>query len=550
MPITVTPNGEFTLVKTKLENDYKNTLTFASLDSQRIYFNDLPSKIIVATDYTYMKKDGKVRVGLPIDDIMDYNYCYYNNIGFKSQGTKRFYCFITRMEYVNENCTDIYIETDVFQSWYFDIEWNRCFVEREHVLNDIIGVHTVPEDIEHGEYINTSKIDFGIGSCHAVVCTSEDPFQQTGSYPYQVINSVPTGYHYFLVGGEETSSISFIGWLTNWAATKSDLSLIQAIYMVPDSLTDYDNISSNQSAEKHWSYALPGTMNYAAYYKLPTYINGSFNLGANSIAKPYYSIDGYQPHNNKLFCWPYCFLMIDNNGGTAYEYRFEDFSTNACTFQTIGSIMPGCSIKTVPTYYKGTQDNFSESLPGLKLPIGSWQGDVYTNWLTQNSINIASSIAGDVTTIGMGAGMMAAGYSIGGAGNIASGITGIASTVGTIYQHSRIPNQVFGNVNSGDVMFADGQANFSAYTRCIKSEYARIIDNFFDMFGYKVNRVKIPNRTGRTNWNYIKTIDCNVDGNIPQEDLETIKKACNKGITFWHNPSTMYDYSQSNAIVS
>ena len=546
MPITVTPHGEFTLVKTKLENDYKNTLTFASLDAQRIYFNDLPSKIIVATDYTYMKKDGKVRVGLPIDDIMDYNYCYYNNIGFKSQGTKRFYCFVTRMEYVNENCTDIYIETDVFQSWQFDIEWNRCFVEREHVNNDTIGVHTVPEDIEHGEYINTSKIDFGIGTCHAVVCTSEDPFRATGSYPYQVINSVPTGLHYFVVGDLGTS-VNFIGWLTDWASKKSDLSLIQAIYMVPDSMTGYD--PSSQSS--YWSWAMTdGGLQNAPYHKLQTNITGSFNLGATSIAKPYYSIDTYQPHNNKLFCWPYCFLMIDNNGGSAYEYRFEDFSTNACTFQTIGSIMPGCSIKTVPTAYKGTLDNFSESLPGVKLPIGSWQGDVYTNWLTQNSINIASSIAGDVTSIGLGAGMMAAGYTIGGAGNIASGITGIASTVGTIYQHSRIPNQVFGSVNSGDVMFADGQATFSAYTRCIKAEYARIIDNFFDMFGYKVSRVKIPNRTGRTNWNYIKTIDCNVDGDIPQEDLETIKKACNKGITFWHNPATMYDYSQSNAIVS
>ena len=537
MPITVTPAGSITLCRTKLENDYKNTLTFASSSAQTTYFNGLTGNKTY-NDYTYMKKDGKIRVAEPIDNIINYNYCFYNNSGFT---TKRYYCFITRLEYVNENCTDVYIETDVFQTWYFSIEWNRCFVEREHVLNDTIGVHTVPEDLEHGEYINSSKIEFGIGDCHAVVCTSEDPFRQTGTYPYQVINSVPTGYHYFLVG--DFTSVNFIGWLTDWAANKSDLSLIQAIYMVPDSMTNYDNVT--------WSYALQeGGLSYAPYYKLPTQISGSLFMDSTSIAKPYYSIDGYQPHNNKLFCWPYNLLMIDNNAGSAYEYRFEDFSTNACQFNTIGSIMPGCSIKTVPSNYKGTVDNFSESLTGGKLPIGSWQGDVYTNWLTQNSINIASSIAGDVTSIGLGAGMMAAGYTIGGAGNIASGITGIASTVGTIYQHSRIPNQVFGNVNSGDVMFANGRIEFTAYTRCIKAEYARIIDNFFDMFGYKVSRVKIPNRTGRTNWNYVKTIDCNVDGDIPQEDLETIKKACNKGITFWHNPATMYDYSQSNAIVS
>ena len=83
----------------------------------------------------------------------------------------------------------------------------------------------------------------------------------------------------------------------------------------------------------------------------------------------------------------------------------------------------------------------------------------------------------------------------------------------------------------------------------IKEEYARIIDDYFSMFGYKVDTVKVPNITGRAEWNFIKTVDCNADGNIPQEDLETIKKACNTGITFWHNPDHMYNYSLSNTIV-
>ena len=541
MPITITPSGSITLVKTPLENDYKNTFTFSSLAAQSSYFNGLSNKILAGNDFTYMKKDGKIRVAIPIDTIINYNYCYYNNGGFTN---KRYYCFITRMEYVNENCTDIFIETDVFQTWYFDIVWNRCFVEREHVNNDTIGNHTVPEDIEHGEYINTSKVDFGISDCHAVVCTSEDPFRQDVNYPDQIINSVPTGYHYFVVG--DFTSVSFIGFLTDWASKKSDLSLIQAIYMVPDVMTGYT--SSTQTG--YWSYAITdGGQNRAPYHKLGTRIDGSFDMGTVSILKPYNNLDTYVPHNNKLFCWPYNFLMIDNNGGNAFEYRYEDFSTSVCGFKTIGSIMPGCSIKTIPTNYKGIAENVSESLAGLKLPIGSWEGDVYTNWLTQNSINIASSIAGDVTSIGIGAAMMTSGYTIGGVGNIASGITGVANTIGTIYQHSRIPNQVFGNVNSGDVIYSDGKATFSAYTRCIKREYAEIIDKFFDSFGYKVNTVKLPNITGRSQWNYIKTIDCNADGDIPQEDLETIKKACNKGITFWHNPANIYNYSLSNTIV-
>ena len=84
----------------------------------------------------------------------------------------------------------------------------------------------------------------------------------------------------------------------------------------------------------------------------------------------------------------------------------------------------------------------------------------------------------------------------------------------------------------------------------IKREYAQIIDNFFSMFGYKVNLVKVPNITGRQNWNYVKTINCNFEGDIPQNDLNTIKQMFDNGVTLWHNPANIYNYNLTNNIVS
>ena len=69
------------------------------------------------------------------------------------------------------------------------------------------------------------------------------------------------------------------------------------------------------------------------------------------------------------------------------------------------------------------------------------------------------------------------------------------------------------------------------------------------MFGYKVNSLKVPELHTRRNWNYIKTIDINIIGDIPQADLQEIKSLFNNGITLWHNPSTFLDYSQSNNII-
>ena len=78
------------------------------------------------------------------------------------------------MEYVNENCTRISFETDVFQTWQFQIQYNRCFVEREHTNDDTIGANTVPENLETGEYIlNSSQYYNGLDTCHYMILATE-----------------------------------------------------------------------------------------------------------------------------------------------------------------------------------------------------------------------------------------------------------------------------------------------------------------------------------------------------------------------------------------
>ena len=145
--------------------------------------------------------------------------------------------------------------------------------------------------------------------------------------------------------------------------------------------------------------------------------------------------------------------------------------------------------------------------------------------------------------------MATGGGAVAGEGAVVSGAMSIANELGAVYQHSLQPNSAKGNVNGGDINVCDHKNGFYFYKMSIKEEYARIIDNYFSMFGYKINRVKVPNITGRSNWNYVKTINCNFDGDIPQTDLNIIKQMFNNGVTLWHNPSTIYDYSNSNGIV-
>ena len=152
--ISITPQGQIYLCKTPLINDYKNQLTFANKNAQLTYFNSTIQKTY--DNYTYIKKDNVIKVGENIDNLIQCNYLFYKNTGFTD---KWYFCFITNMEYINENCTAITIETDVFQTWYFDIVYKPCFIEREHVNDDTIGIHTIDENLNVGEVIEEGQIE-------------------------------------------------------------------------------------------------------------------------------------------------------------------------------------------------------------------------------------------------------------------------------------------------------------------------------------------------------------------------------------------------------
>ena len=522
-----------------IDREYKNVTSYTT--NEMLTLCRSQSHLIrELSDYSFVRVQERNRINTDFtySECLQANYIAIENPDFSN---KWFFCFIDKIEYNSDNATIINFTVDAWSTWFDNWNPRSCLVLREHVNDDTIGLHTFPEGLETGEFTNhDDKVKFGIGSCHAVVCTSEDPFRQTGNYPYNEVNSIPSGLHYFVVGDLGTS-VNFIGWLTDWASSKSDLSLIQSIFMVPDSMTGYDPTPSSN----YWSWAMTdGGLQNAPYHKLPIRTTGAFNLGDTTIPKPYDNIDGYVPKNNKLFVAPYNFMIVDNHGGTCEEFHYEDFTSANCVFTTKGDITPGCSIRTIPRNYKHIDYNYAEGINALKLPIGSWQGDVYTNWLTQNSVNLGVSLV--PSAINSLVGVASGNY----ASAISSGL-GIASTLGTIYEHSRMPNQVYGNQNSGDVTFSDGESTFTAYKRTIKSEYVRMIDNYFQKYGYLVNVLKVPNITGRQNWNYIQISSDDEIGNgsVPTSYMEEINNACRRGLTIWHNHENIGNYSLDNPIV-
>ena len=86
--------------------------------------------------------------------------------------------------------------------------------------------------------------------------------------------------------------------------------------------------------------------------------------------------------------------------------------------------------------------------------------------------------------------------------------------------------------------------------RYIGDEDAKAVDNYFTMFGYKVNELKVPEFGTRQYYNYYKMPVCNITGNIPQSALDEIRSKFERGITLW-NTSDVGNYRDGvNPIVT
>ena len=557
------PNGIIRLCKTPLENDYKNQINFANATAQANYFN---SKVVRSFDeYNYVRKDQSITLDCKIDDIIDCNYLFYRNPNFSN---RTFYCFINKMEYVSESSTKVYLETDVFQTWMFSIQYHPCFVEREHVSDDTVGFHTIPEGLETGDY---DIIDLRYSAMY------EDNDPTTSDWcPCFCVTSYPSGITNLQSNGRIAGDTGYVGGVFSSLKFFATINTAQA-----EKIIDFYNSGHGVTTDEIKNiYMIPRCcVNFVtqsskidgyAFYPLYNY----YESDAGSLAQPTVLSKNYQPKNNKLFTYPYSFAYATNNVGEQRELHWEEFplreygeAPNKYWLRTIEykkQYVPSCGVsaKLVFTEYKGyaNQSTYPTEMYNYginfgKCPVCAWSGDYYTNWLTQNGVNMnANLVSGAVSGFATGAlaGAMAGGIGAGLGGAIGAGLSlvrSIGSIVGETHKAETTPDTARGNINTGDYTFCFARNIISFYEMSIRPEFATIIDNYFTMFGYKVNVVKTLQFTSRSQWNYVKTVGCNLDGDIPQEDVEILRKMFDNGVTIWHNPANMYNYNLDNNIV-
>lgn len=300
------------------------------------------------------------------------------------------------------------------------------------------------------------------------------------------------------------------------------------------------------------------------FYSLP--FSDSVKEFTENVSK-LYSYSDFTPKNNKCFVYPYNYLFASNNIGGKNIYKYEDFTdSNNATFKIQLAFGIGASGRLLPINYKGQEKADDEAIPLAKYPTCGWSTDSYINWLTQNAINLPTQILGNVLGIGQNFISSSAPQQqpttklaqtqqnvsnvANVVGQVGSIVTNVASSIGQFYTAQLMPN-IECSQNSGDVNFADERNTFTIRRMRCKKEYLQIIDDYFTRFGYKINRVKVPNITGRQNFNFIEIgSEDNIGyGTVPAIYMDNINGACRKGVTIWHNHANLGNFNVSNNIV-
>lgn len=518
------PDGKVRLLKdVPLNNTYRDTYAFVDLSSQsQFFFQKTAFEFKTVAPVRYGES---IRVPLNATQALPCSYMMFQNSNFS---TKWFYAFITGVEWLSLNDCIINYEIDDIQTWFFDMEIPPCFVEREHVNNDAIGANIVPESLEYGEYIvnDLSRTNLFYNYDIIIAATvSKNGDSVTGD----MYGGVYSGLEYLTFETAEEAN-DYIDKVTRMNKSNG----IVAVFMMPSEFL-----------------AAPGS-----------------DKGiTKSVSKPKNIMrlaNGYVPRNKKLFTYPYNLLHVTTANGNSADFKYEFFEIDKstgygkpnlpCRFIVAMDTTPNPTAVLVPINYKmgsadlGDIENWEEKLSMDGFPQCAWATDAYKAWLAQNGssnqLAIMSSAFNGITSF---INSTAGGSPLGVASSLGNTAFSIANTLNQKTIASTMPPQAHG-ANSNTSLLSQQRKDFYFYNLTIEKEFARIIDDYFDMFGYAVHEVKVPNIKGREYWNFVQTKECKVKGVLPSPSARHIEDIFNIGIRFWHS-DVIGEYYRNNRII-
>lgn len=386
-----TPQSKIYLLK-GLEIDAMNNTFWGAFDTPDKQFNFFINNYdhIVFENYTYQRKDGTVVVPGLYDDLRLYNYLIYQN-GDTGNKAKWIYCFITSLGYLNNNATSISFETDVIQTWRFEIENNfmESYIAYEHrpqYYDNGDGVHrpcinTQPENIEVGIDLISDKqylIDPNQNTSFAVIGMMCD-MSGKDSYTNAQLGA-PSQVNYYIfpfnrytgndikslkIGSVSGATVTISGLSTVLDAIRKNEKLVgKCVSIIVTNSIPGLVVESGQVVIKRDCFSGEQQGDYQILTYKAKAMNNMLENDLNAYPQtPIYDIPAFIGFTTftKLYTYPYSYIVISDNNGTTKAFKNELWQDmKNAQFICVGS--PNSSkMNIMPLNYKVTKSNDSYS---------------------------------------------------------------------------------------------------------------------------------------------------------------------------------------------
>ncbi len=547
----IVPNSTLQLFKgINLDNRYMDTVYFDNESAQNMSFSSRVFRQYNGLSYKRYTENS-IKIEAQASELLGVTYMRFKN---NRAGDMWFYCFVNSVDYLSETACVLTYEVDVIQTWFIQKgALNPCMVKREHTLSDAFGENLEPEGIGSDNY-NINELTFytDLTNYYIVIQTTGEPEDEE-----LLINNIFDATSKIVLPCNTNADAEFIkgalqSLLGSWDEGERQQQIID-MTMLPQEVARLANLPLEKDIK----------------FDMPT------------------SFDGYHPKNNKLWMYPFSYLLCTTKCGEGGTFRWEYFegvspqSTNKVTFTRVCSGTGGGQMMCFPMRYNGIVKNYDCAITFSDFPKCAFTYDAYQAWIANGgktkyeneklltTIKGASTIAKTYSNVVDYAGQTAS--QIGGiatakkvdpismATSIASGgIRTVANAMDagvTIAEAMNKVNYMFKDamyepnmtVGSASPSIAAGNRipNFYFQHVHLKADEARRCDDFLSCYGYATNRVKIPNLKGRRYWNFVMTENCTVKGDMPASSKEAIARIFDGGITLWHNIDQIGNYNQS-----
>lgn len=576
-----------------LDDTYTDTRWFSNKGQQTSFFTGKAKYSF--TDMTYQRVNNGIaqprvaltcRVPMIADNLYDCNYMMFQNSNY---GSRWFYAFIKQVNYINPNNTELVYEIDYLQTFMFDMEIKASFVEREHasaaedvpfknLVAEPVGVSTWCEDISNVTHVDAYTITGSSARKIVIGVMPSDAVSAIILGDGKMLDGIYSGcfFRAFSSADEANSVLKQLGTagyqssvIGVWMTTVDPQEGQHARTKVVTTPLQYKSETFNTLTG---SYTIRNKKLLNSQF---TYISGASVSGDTCVYKPEL-IPASSGSTFGGLC-EYCStskleMMFTPNYETGsgrpetFEYSLVDSQSVNCIWSSYGyindAIKAGLKLALLGMAAVGgvtIAASVAGGAAGAAVAGESAGAAATSTGLVPYTTAVATQSAGTVgpsmtafhEKLGMwssvvnpqgGAGTGAGGYSGG------STTTFTPNTAGIEHLASLIPakNPYMRGSNVGDTLaFSAGYGGFIFKRMCATSDELERLDTFFDMFGYQVNKVKVPNLDTREAWNYVKLAKPCIYGSVPVEGMAIIKSAFSRGIRLWH-VDAVGDYSIQN----